>query len=53
MNVLCMGARGIGPATEIHPVKEFPSAAFTCEPRHARSITNNQQMEAATWRTQQ
>ncbi|MDP3721345.1 MAG: RpiB/LacA/LacB family sugar-phosphate isomerase [Anaerolineaceae bacterium] len=38
MNVLCLGARVIGPETARELVKAFASATFSTEDRHRRRV---------------
>ena len=38
MNVLCLGARIIGPAPALEIARAFLKAAFTHEERHARRV---------------
>jgi RpiB/LacA/LacB family sugar-phosphate isomerase len=45
MNVLCLGARVIGPATAIELVQAFAGARFTGEDRHQRRLSKINAME--------
>lgn len=47
MNVLCLGARVIGPATAGELVRAFVSAEFTGEERHARRLDKVNAIEAS------
>ena len=49
MNILCMGARVIGPVAAADFVNEFPGVAFADEERHALRIEKVQKMEATDW----
>lgn len=46
MNMLCMGARVIGPALAIRIVQAFISAEFSVEPRHLRRVGKMKQIES-------
>jgi ribose 5-phosphate isomerase B len=45
MNVLCLGARIIGPAPALEIAKAFLKASFTNEERHARRVKKILEME--------
>lgn len=45
MNVLCLGARIIGPAPALEIARAFLNAAFTNEERHARRVKKIQDIE--------
>lgn len=45
-NVLCLGARIIGPATAIELVTTFAAARFTGEARHQRRLAKIKEMES-------
>lgn len=47
INVLCLGARIIGPALATELVTAFMSASFTGEDRHARRLQKVKAMESA------
>lgn len=47
INVLCLGARIIGPALATELVTAFVSARFTAEQRHARRLEKVKAIEAA------
>lgn len=47
INVLCLGARIIGPALATELVTAFVSAKFTAEQRHARRLEKVKAIEAA------
>jgi ribose 5-phosphate isomerase B len=44
-NVLCLGARVIGPALAADVIRSFASAAFTGEERHVRRLAKIAEME--------
>jgi ribose 5-phosphate isomerase B len=46
MNMLCMGARVIGPELAIRIVQAFVSAEFSKEPRHLRRVGKMKQIES-------
>jgi len=46
MNVLCLGARIIGPAVAVELVEAFLAAAFTAEARHQRRLAKVRALEA-------
>jgi ribose 5-phosphate isomerase B len=45
MNVLCLGARVIGPAVARELVQAFLGAKFTAEPRHQRRVSKVHALE--------
>ncbi len=45
MNMLCLGARVIGPELAVHIVKAFISAAPSDEPRHLRRVGKIREIE--------
>jgi RpiB/LacA/LacB family sugar-phosphate isomerase len=45
VNVLCLGARVIGPATAIEVVNAFAGARFSGEDRHQRRLSKIKEME--------
>jgi ribose 5-phosphate isomerase B len=47
MNVLCLGARVIGPALAVDLVRIFVAAQFTSEARHERRLAKIAALEAA------
>ena len=51
MNVLCLGARVIGPALALEVVMSFLAAEFSAEERHARRLAKIHAIEARFGRT--
>jgi ribose 5-phosphate isomerase B len=47
MNVLCLGARVIGPALMLELVRAFVGASFTREERHVRRLAKVKALEAS------
>jgi ribose 5-phosphate isomerase B len=47
MNVLCLGARIIGPALAVEIVNAFVRARFTNEERHRRRVAKTRRLEEA------
>ena len=47
MNVLCLGARVVGPALALELVRSFLAARFSGEPRHARRLAKVIALESA------
>ena len=50
MNVLCMGARVIGPIISTELVAEFVDAEFTGEERHVRRLRKVEALEERRWK---